>query len=70
MLDEAKNRHNTISAALDIIDPDGTLVPGTKAHKWVTASLLTWMAEMNPEQVLRKSESAGHMLRLMAHTVP
>ena len=56
-------RYNTISEALNIIDPEGAYVPGTKEHNWVTGTLLTWMDEMEPDEVLRKSESERRMLR-------
>ncbi len=70
MLEKINNRYNTISAALSIIDPEGVFVPGTKEHNWVTESILSWMAEMEHDDVLRKSESAKRELRLMALTIP
>ena len=70
MLKLINNRRNTLSEALNIIDPEGAFVPGTKAYRWLEGSLLTWMDEMEPAEVLRKSAAAGHMLRLMAHTIP
>ena len=56
-------RYNTISAALNIIDPEGTFVPGSVEHNWVTGTLLSWMDEMEPDEVLQKSESARRMFR-------
>ena len=70
MLKLINNRHNALSEALNIIDPEGAFVPGTKEYSWLEGSLLTWMDEMEPAEVLRKSAAAGHMLRLMAHTIP
>ena len=61
MANQAIDRYNTISAALNIIDPDGAFAPGTKEHNWVTGTLLSWMDEMEPDEVLRKSESARSM---------
>ena len=63
-------RYNTISAALNIIDPEGTFVPGSVEHNWVTGTLLSWMDEMEPDEVMRKSESARRMIRIMARTIP
>jgi len=70
MLKLINNRHDTLSEALNIIDPEGAFVPGSKEYSWLEGSLLTWMDEMEPAEVLRRSATAGHMLRLMAHTIP
>ncbi len=61
MANPSNVRYNTISAALNIIDPDGAFVPGTVEHNWVTGTLLSWMDEMDPDEVLRKSESERRM---------
>ena len=70
MAKQTNIRYNTISAALNIIDPEGAFVPGTIEHNWVTGTLLSWMDEMEPDEVLRKSESARPMLMIMARTIP
>jgi hypothetical protein len=70
MLKLINNRHNALSEALNIIDPEGAFVPGTKEYSWLEGLLITWMDEMEPAEVLRKSATAGHMLRLIAHTIP
>jgi hypothetical protein len=70
MLMKTSERYNTISAALNIIDPEGAFVPGSKEYKWLEGSLLSWMGKMEPDEVLRKSESARRMLRQIAHTIP
>jgi hypothetical protein len=70
MLMKINDRYNTLSEAISIIDPSGTLVPGTKEHNWLTESILTWMNEMASEEVLKKAASARHMLKLIVHTVP
>ena len=62
MANKANDRYNTISAALDIIDPEGAFVPGTPEHNWVTEEILSWMAEMDAEGVLKKSKIARQML--------
>ena len=51
-------RYNTLSDALTIIDPQGKIEPGTVEHNTVTETILSWMAEMEPVEVLRKSETA------------
>lgn len=70
MLMKINDRYSTLSEALSIIDPDGTFVPGTKGHDWLTTSILSWMSEMAPEEVLKKAVSARHMFKLIAHTIP
>ena len=70
MLMKNNDRHSTLSEALSIIDPDGAFVPGTKEYIWLEGSILTWMDEMEPDEVFRKSATARHMLRLIAHTIP
>lgn len=61
MAKQTNDRYNTISAALDIIDPEGTYVPGTMEHNWATEEILSWMAEMGADEVLKKSETARRM---------
>ena len=58
MAKQTNDRYNTISAALDIIDPEGVYVPGTLEHNWATEEILSWMAEMEPDEVLMNSETA------------
>lgn len=70
MLMKINDRYSTLSEALSIIDPDDTFVPGTKGHDWLTKSILSWMSEMEPEEVLKKAVSARHMFKLIAHTIP
>ena len=70
MANQSNVRYNTISAALNIIDPEGTFVPGSVEHNRVTGTLLFWMDEMEHDEVMRKSESARRMIRIMARTIP
>ncbi len=63
MAEPTNERYDTLSEALNIIDPEGAFVPGTKEHNWVTGTLLSWMDEMEPDEVLRMSESARNMFR-------
>ncbi len=51
-------RYHTLSEALNILDPQGKIEPGTVEHNTVTETILSWMAEMEPHEVLRKSETA------------
>ncbi len=51
-------RYNTLSEAMSILDPQGKIEPGTVEHNTVTETILSWMAEMEPHEVLRKSETA------------
>ena len=67
MAKQTNDRYNTISAALDIIDPEGVYVPGTLEHNWATEEILSWMAEMEPDEVLMKSETACRMFSHKRH---
>ncbi len=51
-------RYDTLSEALSIIDPQGRLEPGTPLHNFVTETILSWMDELEPDEVMRKSEIA------------
>ena len=57
MAPQANDRYKTLLAALKIIDPEGEFAPGTIEHNWATEKILSWMDEMEPDEVLRKSES-------------
>ncbi len=63
MAEQANQRYNTISAALNIIDPEGVCVPGSMEHNWATETILSWMAQMEPDAVLRKSEAEKDLFR-------
>ena len=54
-------RYITLSEALDIIDPQGVLTPGTLAHNSVTEKILSWMEEFDPSDVLRMSKNSRHI---------
>ena len=69
VLMKTNERYNTLSAALNIIDPEGTLLPGTVEHNWITGTLISWMDQMEPDEVLRKSKSVRRHLRISAHTI-
>ena len=69
MVSKANDRYNTISAALDIIDPEGTFVPGTLEHNWATEEILSWMAEMDADEVLKKSETLRRMFIKMQRRI-
>ena len=56
-------RYWTLSTALAIIDPEGLLTPGTQELNWVTETILSWMAEMKPEEVFRMSKDAQDVFK-------
>jgi hypothetical protein len=56
-------RYRTLSSALEIIDPEGLLTPGTKAHNWATETVLSWMAQMEPKEVFRMAENAQNIFK-------
>lgn len=60
----ANKRYQTLAEALSAIDPDGSLSPGTPQHNRVTDIILAWMAEMEPEDVVRMSRSARRLARV------
>lgn len=64
---QTNDRYNTISAALNIIDPEGAYVPGTLEHNWATEEILSWMAEMDADEVLKKCLAARRMLNYKRH---
>jgi len=67
MVKSTNLRYRTLSTALAIIDPNGMLVPGTQEHNWVTETILSWMAEMEPGEVLRMSKDAKHIFKPEQH---
>ncbi len=56
-------RYDTLTEALNIIDPQGTLLPGTSAHNSITETILSWMDAFEPDEVLKRSAVAGQMFR-------
>jgi hypothetical protein len=60
-------RYQTLSKALGIIDPKGVLMPGTKEYNRVTEMILSWMAEMEPDEVLRMSRDSRRLHTLEGH---
>ena len=67
MVKSTNLRYRTLSTALAIIDPNGMLVPGTQEHNWVTETILSWMAEMEPGEVLRMSKDAKNIFKPEQH---
>lgn len=51
-------RYETVSEALRIIDPNEILVPGTPEHNKITDMVLSWMHEMDTDEVLQRSRVA------------
>jgi hypothetical protein len=60
-------RYQTLSKALGIIDPKGGLMPGTEEYNRVTEMILSWMAEMEPDEVLRMSHDSRRLLTIEGH---
>jgi len=60
-------RYQTLSKALGIIDPKGVLMPGTEEYNRVTEMILSWMAEMEPDEVLRMSHDSRRLLTIEGH---
>jgi hypothetical protein len=56
-------RYETLSEALRILDPEGTLSPGTPEHNQITEEILAWMARMEPGEVLRMSYDRRHLIQ-------
>ncbi len=57
MANPTSERYNTLSEALNILDSQGKIEPGAVEHNSVTETILSWMAEMESQEVLRKSEA-------------
>jgi hypothetical protein len=61
-------RYDTLSDALSILDPKGTLSPGTPGHNKVTELILSWMAEMESDDVLSASYDWRRVLYMEGHS--
>jgi hypothetical protein len=46
------DRNNPLFEALELIDPSGTLVPGTEEHDKVSYMLQGWIDQNGPDQAL------------------
>ena len=68
MAKQTNDRYDTISKAIQIIDPQGVMAPGTAEHNRVTETILSWMAEFDPDEVLRKSATARRLSVFRPHT--
>ena len=68
MVTSSNLRYQTISKALTIIDPKGVLIPGTEEHNRVMEMILSWMAEMEPDEVLRMSHEKQGILSIEGHS--
>ena len=68
MATQTNDRYKTILAALNIIDPQGVFTPGTMEHNKITETILSWMDDMDYDEVLRKSETARRLSIFKRHT--
>jgi hypothetical protein len=65
MVAEAKStntRYKTLSKALSIIDPKRVLITGSDEHNRVIERILSWMDEMEPDEVFRLSRETRRTL--------
>jgi hypothetical protein len=54
----------TFAKALALIDPKGTLVPGTKEHDWMCDLIRCWIDQCGPDYALCMAEvGAEHFER-------
>jgi hypothetical protein len=49
---ERETEVETITKALTLIDPSGTLVPGTVEYKTIKGMILSWIDECGPDCAL------------------
>ena len=68
MATQTSDRYKTILAALNIIDPQGVIAPGTMEHNTITETILSWMDELDYDEVLRQSEIARRLSIFKRHT--
>lgn len=68
MAKQTNDRYKTILEALNIIDPQGIFAPGTMEHNTITETILSWMDELDSDEVLRKSEVARRLSIFKQHT--
>ena len=55
---------DTVSKALELIDPSGTLVPGTIEYKTIRDLILRWIDECGPDYAICMAEvGAEHLER-------
>ena len=68
MATQTNDRYQTIIEALNIIDPQGVIAPGTMEHNTITETILSWMDELDYDEVLRQSEIARRLSIFERHT--
>ena len=59
---ERNTEKNTLSRALKIIDPSGTLVPGTDEYESIKDMILKWMDECGSDYALNMARRGGKHL--------
>ena len=67
MVNSINQRYWTLSTALRIIDPVGSLMPGTPEHNRVTEMILAWMAELETGEVFRMCYDSRRLLTIEGH---
>lgn len=49
---ERKIEDDTLSKALRVIDPSGTLVPGTRQHNRISSLIREWIDQCGPDYAI------------------
>ena len=58
--------HDTVSKALELIDPSGSLVPGTEAYGLIRDMILKWIDGCGSENALYMArQGANHLEKWM-----
>jgi hypothetical protein len=55
-------RYRTLSKALKVIDPSGTLVPGTRQHNRISSLIGEWIYQCGPEYALCMAKNGSEHL--------
>jgi hypothetical protein len=56
--------NDTLNKALRLIDPDGTLVPGTRQHDRIREMIEIWLRQHRPEEVLEMARYSAKYLKV------
>jgi len=56
--------NDTLNEALRLIDPDGTLVPGTRQHDRIREMVEIWLRRHSPEEVLEMARNRAKYLNV------
>jgi hypothetical protein len=59
---ERKIENDTLTNALEVIDPSGTLVPGTRQHNRISSMIREWIDHCGPEYALCMAKEGAKRL--------